>query len=64
VKPCFLKAHYMDSRALKTTGSKKPVALVVAGAEELVDHHLEGASLKELEIGLVGCGFAQKDHRA
>lgn len=64
VKPCFLKAHYMDLRALKTTGSKKPVALGVAGAAELVDHHLERASQKELEIGFVGCGFAQKDHRA
>lgn len=51
-------------RALKTTCSKKPVVLGVAEAGKLVDHHLERASQKELEIGLVGCGFTQKDHRA
>lgn len=55
----------MVCRDLKTTRSKKSVGLGVAWSEQLgrVGHHLEKPSQKELEVRLVGCGFAQNGHK-
>lgn len=55
----------MVCRDLKTTRSKKSVALGVAWSKQLgrVGHHLEKPSQKELEVGLLGCGFAQRGHK-
>lgn len=55
----------MVCKDLKTTRSKKSVALGVAWSKQLgrVGRHLEKPSQKELEVDLVGCGFAQKDHK-